>query len=107
MLSIFVYAYMLLIWFTYFCSLHTYKCCVTDVCLSYLIDDLLSAVTQFSMPAWRYPHCHMTTSCLGRRVDISDQSGVMVNTATCFVVRLPITTIATAAITMTTSWIPC
>ena len=36
---------------------------------------------QFSLPAWRYSHCQMMTSCLGRHADISGQYRVMVDSA--------------------------
>ena len=36
---------------------------------------------QFSLPAWRYSHCQMMTSCLGIHADISGQYWVMVNSA--------------------------
>ena len=60
---------------------------------------------QFSLPAWRYSHCQMMTSCLGRHADISGQYRVMVDSAISFVVKLPTT--ATAATVMITSWISC
>ena len=60
---------------------------------------------QFSLPAWRYSHCQMMTSCLGSHADISGQYWVMVNTAKRFVVKL--STTATAATMTTTSWISC
>ena len=60
---------------------------------------------QFSLPAWRYSHCQMMTSCLGSHAGISGQYRVMVNTGIWFVVKLPTT--ATAATMTTTSWISC
>ena len=100
----FVYLYILFIWLAYLCSLQLYKCCVTDICLNLHTAPYLQFL-QFSLPAWRYSHCQMMTSCLGSHADISGQHWVMVNSAIWFVVKL--STTATAATMTTTSWISC